>query len=85
MLDMTKSLTYTYSMSPQELKTWREQNNYSQSQLAEALHVHAMTISQWEREIRQIPSFLYLALKCLKKRKGGESKKRDMKKRKEKS
>ncbi len=85
MLAIYKSMTYTICMAPKEIKAWREQNNYSQSQLANALHVHVMTISQWEREIRQIPSFLYLALKCLKKRKGGESKKRDMKKRKEKS
>ena len=84
MLDIPKPMAYTYCMSPQELKTWREQNNSRQSQLAEALHVHTMTISKWERGAREIPSFLYLALKCLKKRKGGESKKRDTKKRKEK-
>jgi DNA-binding XRE family transcriptional regulator len=84
-LAITNPMGYINNMTSQELKAWRKKNKYTQVQLSEALHVHAMTISKWETEAREIPPFLYLALKCLKKREGGESKKRDMKKRKEKS
>jgi DNA-binding transcriptional regulator YiaG len=77
-LAITNPMGYINNMTSQELKAWRKKNKYTQVQLSEALHVHAMTISKWETEAREI------ALKCLKKRKGGESKKRDMKKRKEK-
>ncbi len=52
-------------MTPEQLKTWRKQNGYSQSQLAGALSVDIMTISRWEREVRAIPKFLHLALKWL--------------------
>lgn len=72
-------------MTPQELKAWREKNNYSQRQLAEVLTVDVMTVSRWERGVREIPSFLHLALKCVKKRKGGESVIKGKKKGKEKS
>lgn len=71
-------------MTPKELKTWRERNKYSQSQLATALEVATMTVSRWERGVREIPSFLHLALECLE-LKGGERKakgKTKMKKRK---
>jgi len=57
-------------MTGQELKTWRVQNSYSQSQLAKALGVITLTVSRWEREDREIPPFLHLALKSLPK-KGG--------------
>jgi transcriptional regulator with XRE-family HTH domain len=59
-------------MTHNELKKWRIKNNYSQSQLAKALGTHVMTVSQWERNIRSIPSFLHLALRCLE-LEGGES------------
>lgn len=49
-------------MTPEELKQWREANRYSQNKLAEALSVHIMTISRWERGAREIPPFLKLAL-----------------------
>jgi len=65
-------LTYTLTMTHDELKKWRTENNYSQSQLAKALGTHVMTISQWERNIRTIPSFLHLALRCLE-LEGGEA------------
>jgi len=55
-----------------ELKKWRSDHNYSQSQLAKALGTHVMTVSQWERNIRTIPTFLHLALRCLE-LEGGES------------
>jgi transcriptional regulator with XRE-family HTH domain len=58
-------------MKSHELKKWRLRNNYSQTDLARALGVSNITISRWERQEREIPPFLHLALKCLKK-KGGE-------------
>lgn len=65
-------------MTPTDLKEWREANGYSQNDLAEALSVHIMTVSRWERGVREIPPFLHLALKYLemqtkrKKKKGKE-------------
>jgi len=58
-------------MKGKELKGWRVENGYSQSQLAAALGVITLTISRWEREDRAIPPFLDLALSALPK-KGGE-------------
>jgi transcriptional regulator with XRE-family HTH domain len=55
-------------MTAEDLKEWRQQNGYSQSQLAGTLGVIIITISRWERGEREIPSYLHLALKCLKKR-----------------
>jgi DNA-binding XRE family transcriptional regulator len=61
-------------MTPDELKKWRNKNDYSQSQLAKVLGVITLTISRWERGVREIPPFLHLALECLEMR-GGETKK----------
>jgi len=63
-------------MTPKDLKKWREANGYSQSGLAEALSVHIMTVSRWERGVREIPSFLHLALTCLEMQAEGKIKKR---------
>ena len=60
-------------MKANELKKWRIENGYSQSNLAKTLGVITLTISRWEREDREIPPFLHLALKSLPK-KGGEIK-----------
>lgn len=66
-------------MTHKELKKWREANGYSQAKLANALGTHVMTVSQWERNIRTIPTFLHLALRCLE-LEGGESTKGKTKK-----
>ncbi len=58
-------------MTPKDLKKWRRENGYSQSQLAKVLGVAVQTVSRWENAAREIPSFLHLALKCIPK-KGGE-------------
>ena len=58
-------------MTSEALQAWRKKNKYSQSQLAKALDVIPLTVSRWERGVREIPSFLHLALKALDK-KGGE-------------
>ncbi|MBI5097844.1 MAG: helix-turn-helix transcriptional regulator [Nitrospirae bacterium] len=60
-------------MTPKELQQWRCDNGYSQSQLAKELGVITIPVSRWERGEREIPPFLYLALKSLKKS-GGEIK-----------
>ena len=52
-------------MTPEDLKQWRNKNGYTQVTLAQALESHSMTISQWERGIREIPPFLHLALDAL--------------------
>lgn len=58
-------------MTTKELKAWREQNHYTQVELAKVLGVTNICISRWETGERQIPSFLALTLSCLE-RKGGE-------------
>ncbi len=52
-------------MQPIELKTWRLKNDWSQAQLASVLGVTNQAVSMWERGVREIPSFLYLALEHL--------------------
>jgi len=59
-------------MTPEELKHWREVNDYSQQGLATVLGVLQITIARWETGGRKIPSFLHLALRCLE-LEGGES------------
>lgn len=60
-----------YLMTPKELKAWRSRNGYSQSGLAEVLGVISLTVSRWELGVREIPSFLHLALECVEKKGGG--------------
>jgi transcriptional regulator with XRE-family HTH domain len=69
-------------MTKKELKKWRETNGYSQASLATALGVAVMTVSRWETGTRTIPSFLHLALRCLK-LEGSESKNKGTKNTKE--
>ncbi len=78
-------MVYSDSMTPKELKTWRKRNDFSQSQLARALGVHTITVSRWEISLREIPSFLRLALERLEEIKGGELNKKgkNMRKKKE--
>jgi transcriptional regulator with XRE-family HTH domain len=71
-IDNHKPMAYIISMIPKDFKKWREANGFSQSRLAETLSVHTMTISRWERGVREIPPFLHLALRCLE-LEGGES------------
>jgi len=69
-------LAYIKTMTPIDLKEWREANGYSQSGLAEVLSVHIMTVSRWERGVREIPPFLHLALKFLEMQAKEKTKKR---------
>lgn len=65
-------------MTPDDLKRWRELNGYSQMKLAAALRVSRVTVTRWETGVREIPSFLGLALGGLEtidaERKSGEPK-----------
>ena len=69
-------MVYMLTMTSDELKKWREVNGYSQSGLAKALAVHTMTVSRWERGVREIPPFLHLALTSLEMQAKGKTKKR---------
>jgi len=46
-------------------------NGYTQQRLADALGVIQVTVARWESGVREIPSFLGLALEALEAR-GGE-------------
>lgn len=58
-------MVYISVMKRDVLREWRQQNEYSQAQLAKVLGVDVMTVSRWERGVREIPSFLHLALAYL--------------------
>ena len=70
---------YNKAMKPDELRKWREENGYTQDELADILGVAMFSVSRWETGTRAIPSFLHLALKAIPK-KGGSSKSRKVKK-----
>lgn len=52
--------------------------------MGDALGIHPFSVSRWERGVREIPSFLLLALERLECMKGGEKKLRENKKKTEK-
>jgi len=52
-------------MTPEDLKAWRKKNGYTQPLLAQALGVHPISVCRWEIGVREIPSFLALALRAL--------------------
>jgi DNA-binding XRE family transcriptional regulator len=65
-------------MAPSDLIKWRKKNGYSQIKLGKALGVATLTVYRWEKAMREIPSFLHLALRCLE-LEGGEQKRRGTK------
>jgi len=71
-------MAYIIIMRPDELKRWRLRIGCSQAKLAGELGVDVMTVSRWERGVREISSFLHLALDYLE-LKGVEIKKRERK------
>lgn len=62
-------------MSPSDLVKWRKKNGYTQIKLGKILGVSTITVYRWEKGMREIPSFLHLALECLE-MKGGEKPKK---------
>jgi transcriptional regulator with XRE-family HTH domain len=56
-------------MTPKQLKEWRKKTGFSQVRLARLLGVDVMTVSRWERGIRQsIPPYLHITLECIEKK-----------------
>lgn len=53
------------AVTTDELKQWRASAGLSQTGLARLLGVDKMTISRWERGVRDIPPFLHLALEAI--------------------
>lgn len=43
----------------------RDTLGWSQARLAEALEVHPMTVSKWERGVQPIPEMAAIAIRCL--------------------
>ncbi|OGP65581.1 MAG: hypothetical protein A3K22_03490 [Deltaproteobacteria bacterium RBG_16_42_7] len=52
-------------MNPSDLFKWRKKNGYTQIRLGKELGVTTITVYRWEKSMREIPSFLHLALECL--------------------
>lgn len=52
-------------MNGDDLKKWREKNGYTQQELGAMLGVHWGTVNRWENGKREIPPFLWLALKSI--------------------
>lgn len=52
-------------MAPEDLQTWRRKQDVTQAGLALLLGVDVMTVSRWERGLREIPPYLHLALRAL--------------------
>lgn len=69
-------------MEPNELIRWRTEHGYTQFELGQKLGVAKTTVYRWEKAMREIPSFLHLALRCLE-YEGGENKARATKTKKE--
>lgn len=65
-------------MKPSDLVKWRKNRGCTQSNLAKELGVMPITVYRWEKAMREIPSFLHLALRCLE-LEGGEIKTKGMK------
>ena len=66
-------MTKIDKLNPSGLVEWRKRNGYSQVKLSKALRVANITVYRWEKGMREIPSFLHLALKYLEEN-GGEEK-----------
>ena len=64
-LDKFMTNGYNRIMTPEDLKQWRKKNGYKQTTLAQALNVYQETVARWETGVREIPSFLHLALDAL--------------------
>lgn len=59
-------------MKHTDLVSWRKEHDYTQKELAIKLGVQTITVYRWEKAMREIPSFLHLALECMEKKGGGK-------------
>lgn len=48
--------------TPEGMRAWRHEQGLSQADIADALEVDVMTVSRWERGLRNIPRTVELAL-----------------------
>ena len=64
------------TLSPSALVEWRKRNDYTQIKLGKVLGVSTITVYRWEKGMREVPSFLHLALKYLETKGGGAWKKK---------
>lgn len=69
------------NLTPDALVKWRKKNGYTQIRLGKELGVTTLTVYRWEKSMREIPSFLHLALKYLE-LEGGETEQKNKKQRK---
>ena len=72
---------YVLDMKPSELVKWRKDYGFTQKSLADVLGVAEVTVFRWEKAMREIPSFLGLALESIESKRGelkakGKKKKR---------
>jgi DNA-binding transcriptional regulator YiaG len=65
LLDILYPMAIIIMMTPEQLKQWRKNNRYTQDALAKVLGVGQVCVARWETGVRQIPTFLHLALRCL--------------------
>lgn len=70
-------------MESSDLIKWRSEHGYTQKELAIKLGVQTITVYRWEKAMREIPSFLHLALECMGKKGGGKETIKGTKKKKE--
>ena len=66
-------------MHPDELTAWRKSHGFTQTALGKILGVKKTTVYRWEKNMRIIPPFLYLALECIE-MKGAKFREGEMKK-----
>lgn len=52
-------------MTATQLRHLRERRDWSQERLAEAIGVHPMTVSKWERGVQPVPAMAAIAIRCL--------------------
>ena len=52
-------------MTPEQLKQWRTDHSLTQKDLGRLLGVTKTCVYRWEAGLRNLPSFLHLALECL--------------------
>lgn len=69
------------NLMPDALLKWRKKNGYTQIRLGKELGVTTLTVYRWEKAMREIPSFLHLALKYFE-LKGGEPETKDKRRKK---
>lgn len=53
------------AMTPEDFKTWMDENAFTPDSLAAALHVHTTSVFRWKSGAHPIDYITWLALRCL--------------------